>query len=205
MSEIVIYEKLSKTICNSFRKHVDDFLAQYAYFLPNGWQLNLEHIQNYKPFDLIYGVTLRESGERELATLKLDLLKRDPARLLTGIDQMKDIHQVIRDNCEMHLPMYDHLLRIHDVRDLSRHEQELLYSHFRYTNSPGGLRLQLTGQQAVLIGFDGTSLDFDLYFAIQIAKIYVRTIHLAAEQYDDGFSNLERFPLAKFWTQISPN
>ena len=205
MSEIIIHKKLSKNICETFRKNVDDFLAQYTYFLPNGWQLNLEHIQNYQPFDLIYGVTLREGKERELAALKLDLFKQDPARLLTGTDQMEDIHQVVHNDHNVHLPVHDYLLKIHDVRDLSRHEQERLRSHFHYTNSPGGLRLRLSNQQAVLIGFDGTSLDYDLYFAIQIAKIYVRTIHLAAEQYDDGFSNLERFPLAKFWTQISPN
>lgn len=56
-----------------------------------------------------------------------------------------------------------------------------------------------SNQQAVLIGFDGTSLDFDLYFAIQIAKIYVHSIGLAAEQYGAGFSELKRFPLAQFW------
>lgn len=199
MSEIITHEKLSKTLCETFKQRVDNFLAQFTYFLPDGWQLNLEHVQDYQPFNLIYGITLRAGRERELATLKLDLLKRDPKRLLTGVDQMKDIHQVVCNDCKIHLPIHDYLLKIHNVRDLSTHEHEWLRSHFHYTNAPGGLRLRLSNQQAVLLGFDGTSLDFDLYFAIQIAKIYVHSISLAAEQYDAGFSDLRRFPLAQFW------
>lgn len=205
MSEIITQSKLSKTLCTTFQNRVDELLAQFDYLLPSGWQLSLEHVTEFEPRELIYGITLRQGKPRELADLKLDLLKQDRKRLITGADQIEEIHQVVRADGRTHLPIHDYLLNIRSIHDLSKLDHEWLHNHFHYTNAPGGLRLRLDDQRAILIGFDGTGLDYDLFFALRIAKLYVHVISLAEAQYATGLSALKALPSARFWLQLSPN
>lgn len=208
MSKIISTSTLSHEVRAKFKADVDSLLMPFDELFKTGWQLNLKHTISQ---NLAYNLAIREGKNckiNEDNLTKMRLLTREPQRIITGEDSLEYLKQLACQDMNQTgrvFPIHDRLINLQDLNNLTPNDLEWLHSHFCYTPHYGGLRLELHRGQQIIIGFSATNQSHDLYFAIQIAKLYGHTLNIRTKHLEDSLCSLKNFPIGKFWLSLSQN